>query len=149
MGFQPLIFSALALCAPLGVSPQRPPGHSIHRLDGSVIPVQEADSFAKKTLAAAHVTAVLNDAKPAWSAVYGLRRRNPELPMTRETTTWAASITKSVFSTYVMQLAERGEFDLNKPMAKQLSEPLNEYKPYRISASELVRDPQWLSRKQP
>lgn len=64
--------------------------------------------------------------------------------MTRETTTWAASITKSVFAAYVMKLAERGEFDLDKPMARQLPQPLNEYEPYRITASELVRDPQWL-----
>ena len=38
---------------------------------------------------------------------------------------------------------ERGEFDLDKPVASQLAKPLNEYEPYRETASELVRDPQW------
>jgi CubicO group peptidase (beta-lactamase class C family) len=72
-------------------------------LDGSRISIQEADAFARKTLQAAHVTgaqlAVLDRGRLVWSAAYGLRRRQPELPMDRETTTWAASITKSVFAT--------------------------------------------------
>jgi len=121
----------------------------IRRLDGSTISIQAADSFAKKTLDAAHVTgaqlAVLDRGRLVWSAAYGLRRREPELPMDRETTTWAASITKSVFATYVVQLVERGEFSLDEPVAKQLRQPLNEYQPYRETASEIVRDPAWLT----
>lgn len=65
--------------------------------------------------------------------------------MNRETTTWAASITKGVFATYVMQLVERGEFDLDQTIASQLGRPLNEYEPYRETASEIVRDPAWLT----
>jgi CubicO group peptidase (beta-lactamase class C family) len=86
-------------------------GQSIRRLDGSKISLQDADAFAGKTLKDAHVTgaqiAVLNNGRLMWSAAFGLRRRDPALPMDRETTTWAASITKSVFATYVMQLVER------------------------------------------
>src|ERR1700730_15739984 len=123
------------------------PTNWIRRLDGSKISTEEADSFAKKTLAAAHVTgaqiAVLDGGRLVWSAAYGLRRREPELPMDRETTTWAASITKSVFATYVMQLVERGEFNLDEPVARQLPKTLNEYEPYRGTASEIVRDPAW------
>jgi len=120
---------------------------SIRRLDGSTISIRDADAFVKKTLAAAHVTgaeiAVLNDGRLVWSAGYGLRRKNPDLPMDAQTTIWAASITKSVFATYVMQLVGRGEFNLDEPVAKQLAKPLNEYEPYRETASELVGDPQW------
>ena len=53
--------------------------------------------------------------------------------MTRETTTWAASITKGVFATYVMQLVERGEFSLDAPIAAQLPKPLDAYEEYRES----------------
>ena len=110
--------------------------------------MQDADGFAKKTLEAAHVTgaqiAVLDQGKLVWSAAYGLRRRDPQLPMDGETTTWAASITKSVFATYVMQLVERKQFDLDAPVASQLSRPLNEYEPYRETASALVNNPAWL-----
>jgi len=119
----------------------------IRRLDGSTISIRDADAFARNTLAAAHVTgaqiAVLNDGQLVWSAGYGLRRKNPDLPMDAQTTIWAASITKSVFSAYVMRLVERGEFNLDEPVAKQLAKPLNEYEPYRETASELVGDPQW------
>ena len=63
--------------------------------------------------------------------------------MDAETTTWAASITKSVFAFYVMQLVHHGQFNLDEPVARQLAKPLNEYEPYRETASELVGDPQW------
>jgi hypothetical protein len=56
---------------------------------------------------------------------------------------WATSITKSVFSVYVMQLVERGEFQLDVPIARQLPKPLDSYEAYRVSASELVKDPAW------
>src|SRR5450755_3591933 len=143
-----LLFAVLFTCCPPTCSvAQTRPAKSIHRLDGSKISTQDADSFAKKTLAAAHVTgaqiAVLDGGQLVWSAAYGLRRRDPELPMDRETTTWAASITKSVFATYVMQLVERGEFNLDEPVVRQLPKPLNEYEPYRETASAIVNDPAW------
>ncbi len=122
-------------------------GAEIKRLDGSRVSIREAEAFATKALADAHVTgaqiAVLNKGKPVWSFAYGLRGKNPDLPMTHETVTWAASITKSVFATYVMQLVERGEFDLDLPLAKQVPLPLNEYPAYRESGTEIVKDPRW------
>jgi CubicO group peptidase (beta-lactamase class C family) len=129
---------------------------SIRRLDGTTITTAEAEDFARKTLEAAHVTGaqivVLNQGRVVWSAAFGWRRRDPLLPMDRETTTWAASLTKSVFATYVMQLVERGEFQLDVPVARQLPQPLDAYDTYRImgpnetyrtAASELVLDPAW------
>ncbi len=120
---------------------------NIRKLDGSHVSVAEAEQFAAKTLAANHVTGaqivVVNDGKVAWSYAYGLRRKNPDLPMTTNTTTWAASITKAVFATYVMQLVQQGKFDLDKPMPQQLPKPWTEYEAYKDSASEIVNDPRW------
>jgi CubicO group peptidase (beta-lactamase class C family) len=139
-----VVIFAGAACAAFGQSTRT---ESIRRLDGPRISVAEADAFARKTLEDAHVTGaqitVLDRGKLVWSAAYGLRRREPELPMNRDTTTWAASITKSVFSTYVMQLVEHGEFDLDEPVARQLAKPLDSYEAYRETASELVKDPAW------
>ena len=122
-------------------------GPDIRRLDGTKISAADAEAFARKTLASAHVTgaqiAVLNGGHLVWSAAFGLRRREPALPMTTETTTWAASITKSVFSTYVMQLVERKEFDLDKPISAQLPRSLDTYEAYKSTASELVHEPDW------
>lgn len=107
----------------------------------------DADAYAAKTLQAAHVTgaeiAVINQGKLVWSAAFGMRRKDPPLPMDRDTTLWAASITKSIFATYVMQLVERGEFSLDKPIAQQLDKPLNQYDAYKETAADLVRDPAW------
>jgi CubicO group peptidase (beta-lactamase class C family) len=137
-----LLWSLLDYAAAEGPQPA-----SIRRLDGTTITTAAAESFAKKTLAAARVTgaqiAVLDRGRLVWSAAFGLRRREPQLPMERETTTWAASITKGVFATYVMQLVERGEFSLDVPVAKQLPRSLETYDAYRETASELVRDPAW------
>jgi CubicO group peptidase (beta-lactamase class C family) len=120
---------------------------SIRRLDGSSISIAAADSVARTILKAAHVTgaqiAVLDEGRQIWSAAYGLRRRQPELPMNRETTMWAASITKALFASYVMQLVERGEFSLDTPIATQLPQPLNSYEPYKETALEVVKDPAW------
>ncbi len=144
-----ILAAAVCFCAAASSLAERPSPDSIRRLDGSRISIADADAFARKTLAAAHVTgaqvAVMDKGRLVWSGAFGLRRRDPALPMDHETTTWAASITKSVFSTYVMQLVERGEFDLDAPIASQLPKRLDEYEPYRESASEIVRDPAWQS----
>lgn len=125
-----------------------PPSHVLHRLDGSTITRDEAETFARTTLQMARVTGaqlvLIDQGKVVWTAAFGLRQREPPLPMQRTTTTWAASITKSVFATYVMQLVERGAFALDTPVARQLSAPLDTFEPYRDRASLLVQDPAWL-----
>lgn len=119
----------------------------IERLDGSRITAAEADAFAKRTLAENNVTgaqlAILNRGRLVWSAAYGLRRREPPLPMRTDTNIWAASITKAVFGTYVMTLAEKGTLALDVPLAEQLKKPLEAYEAYRETSSLLVQDPRW------
>ena len=137
---------SLALLA-LAASPALSQTEVIRHLDGTTMSTHEAEAFAQKTLADAHVTgaeiAVINHGKLVWSAAFGLRRKDPPLPMDKETTTWAASITKGVFATYVMHLVERGEFSLDTPLARQLDKPLNEYEAYKQTAADLVKDPDW------
>ncbi|MGH9423403.1 MAG: serine hydrolase domain-containing protein, partial [Thermoanaerobaculia bacterium] len=120
---------------------------TIRRLDGTRISIDAASKLARETFAAQHVTgaqiAIVDRGRLVWSEAFGMRSLDPPLPMEAATTTWAASITKSVFATYVMQLVERGEFDLDMPVARQLPKPLDQYEPYRETASLLVQDPQW------
>src|SRR5258708_7053082 len=81
-------------------------GPTIRRLDGSKISIPEADSLARRLLAENHVTgaqiAVINDGQLAWISAYGYSDLDRRLRMTPDTVTWAGSITKSVFATYVM-----------------------------------------------
>lgn len=135
-----LIFS-LILCIPCAA--QSP----IRRLDGSVISADRANAIADKELAANNVMgaqlAILNHGRVVWTHVYGLRDAPNRLPMTADTNIWAASITKSVFATWLMRLVEHHRLDLDKPIVKILSRPLNEYEAYKTSATEIVKDPQW------
>lgn len=123
------------------------PDGRIVRLDGTTISVVEAQEFAEKTLRENRVTgaqiAVLNRGQVVWSSAFGLRGKDPNLAMDRQTMAWTGSITKSVFSTYVMMLVEKGELDLDLPMVKQLKKPLNEYEEYVDVASLIVKDPAW------
>jgi len=120
---------------------------AIHRLDGTRISIAAASKLARETLEAQHVTgaqiAVVDRGKLVWSEAFGLRTLDPQQPMQGTTTTWAASITKGLFATYVMQLAGRGELDLDAPVANDLAKPLDQYEPYAQKASLLVQDPQW------
>ena len=143
------LFAACSIVPAFAAKPPAP--GKIQRLDGTKISIADAEAFAQKTLIANHVTgaeiAVLNHGKLVWSAAYGTRRKGadgaPDIAMDVNTTTWAASITKSVFSTYVMQVVERGEFDLDKPIAQQLPQPLDSYEAYKDKGSAIVHDPAW------
>jgi len=142
------LMTCAALCLQDWFSPaQTHTKTEIVRLDGSKISSADAEAFTRKTLDHAHVMgaqlAVLEEGDLVWSVSCGFRGRDPDLPMDRDTTTWAASITKAVFATYVMQLVERREFLLDQPVAKQLPKPLDHYDAYKEKASELVKDPAW------
>lgn len=120
---------------------------TIRRLDGTRITVDAASKLARETLTKHNVTgaqiAVVDRGHVVWNEAFGMRSLEPPLPMERTTTTWAASITKGIFATYVMQLVERGELDLDVPIVKLLPKPLHEYEPYREKATLLASDPQW------
>jgi CubicO group peptidase (beta-lactamase class C family) len=130
-----LVLPLLMLCcAPLleaGASKDA----SIQRLDGSSITIAKAERFAQKTLDDAHVAgaqiAVLQHGKRVWVHSFGLRNKDKYLPMDNDTTTWAASITKSVFACFVMQMVEAGELNLDTSIAIYLPKPLPEYDKYK------------------
>lgn len=144
-----LSFFTLVTCCVLPAQTSQSSHSSIRRVDGVRIPVFEAEAMARRTLAENHVTgaqiALLNDGKIVWTAAFGLRDREHDLPMNPETTTWAASITKSVFAVYVMMLVERNRLSLDTPVFQLLEKPLDNYPEYRQSAGDLVRDHRFAS----
>lgn len=117
---------------------------SIRRIDGTRLPVAEADALARRVFAENLVTgaqvAVLNRGRVAWMSAYGERDAAQHLPMRTDTTTWAASITKGVFATYVMQLSQAGRLPLDTPIADLLPQPLESYAEYKDTASLLMSD---------
>jgi CubicO group peptidase (beta-lactamase class C family) len=119
-------------------------GPTIRRIDGSKISIPEADTLARRVLSENHVTgaqiAIINDGQLTWISAYGYADLDLHLRMTPETPTWAASITKPVFATYVMQLVEQGVLNLDTPLAQLLPRPLNTYPGYTDSAADIVHD---------
>lgn len=139
-----LVLSALTCSATL-LYAQSPA--TLRRLDGRAVSHATADSIARALVAKHRVTgmqvAVVNDGRITWSAAYGLRQRDPDLPMERQSVTWAASITKAAFGTFVMRLAEQGLVDLDQPVATMLRQPLASYEEWADRSKALMADARW------
>ena len=75
---------------------------------------------------------LIKDGKLVFHKTYGYKNNSTKQPVDDETLFEAASITKPVFAYVVMRLAERGEIDLDKPLAEYLEfEDLAEYPEYK------------------
>ena len=139
------VFSTLLLLFALSpvLLAQQPKIAAIRRLDGTTISISEAEHLAQKTLDAAHVTgaqiAVIDHGKRVWAHSFGLRDRDKQLPMDNDTAMWAASITKSVFASFVMQMVELGELNPDTSIATYLPKPLPAYEKYK----DLADDDRW------
>jgi CubicO group peptidase (beta-lactamase class C family) len=141
----PLVTAVLLACVVVPAIGQQ--AGSIRRLDGTKISAGEAEKIAASELKADGVMgaeiAILNHGHRVWTYGYGLRDSAKNLPMTADTNTWAASITKAVFATWVMQQLQGGRVDLDEPVAKILTQPLNEVEHYKVTGSEVVKDSRW------
>ena len=130
---------AAILAAPLA----SPAQSAIHRLDGTTLTTTQAETMVRTTLATGNIPgaqiAILNHGRPVWVESFGLRNVTQKRAMDNDTVMWAASITKSVFATFVMQMVQAHELDLDTPIATYLPKPLPEYEKYK----DLADDPRW------
>lgn len=62
-----------------------------------------------------------------------------ETPLDENTVMYGASLTKFMFATYVMQLAEEGKIDIDVSIAQQLPKPLPAYERF----ADLHGDERW------
>lgn len=70
--------------------------------------------------------AVIDNGKVGWVQTFGLRNAKGDR-LTPDTVMYGASLTKVVFSYYVMMLIDEGRLDPDKPLASYLPKPLPEY----------------------
>ena len=112
----------------------------VPRLDGSKISGGEIDQTVNRLMKAAEVTgvslAVFDHGKIAYLKSYGFRDKEKNLPLTVDSVMSAASISKSTFAYMVMQLVDKGLFDLDKPIYQYLPKPLPEYPKYADLAND-------------
>ncbi|WP_435800313.1 serine hydrolase domain-containing protein [Polaribacter sp.] len=71
--------------------------------------------------------AVLNESKVVYHETFGYANIQEKLPVTDKTIFEGASISKSVFASFVMKYVEEGKLDLDKPLFEYLRYPDIEY----------------------
>ncbi|MBN1318992.1 MAG: serine hydrolase [Anaerolineales bacterium] len=97
-------------------------------LDQGKIPLPDLDSFIRERMAASSMPGVaaclVQDDRIAWSGGYGWAVVEKQIPMTPDTIMNIASVSKTVTTTAVMQLWEKGKF--------RLDDNVNDYLPFSI-----------------
>ncbi len=83
--------------------------------------------------------AVIQEGRVTRTATYGFREVETKTPLDADTVMYGASLTKFVFSAFVMQLAHEGHIDIDTSIANLLPRPLPEYGRY----SDLAGDERW------
>ncbi len=134
-------FGALCCCAMSATAQQTFANvEKVQRLDGSVITAPEIDATVNRVMKAAEVPgmglAILNDGKIVYLKGYGRRDQEQNLPMTPETVMSGASFTKVAFGDLVMQVVDKDQLNLDKPVYLYLSRPLPEYANYQDLSSD-------------
>jgi CubicO group peptidase (beta-lactamase class C family) len=123
---------ALSGCASLSPSSPSP------RLHGAAL-----DREVERLMTAGHVPglalAVIEDGRVVHLRAYGERDLEQNLPLTVDTTMYAASITKLLFAYAAMTLVDEGRLDLDRSIAHYLPKPLPEYRKY----ADLAGDERW------
>lgn len=106
---------------------------SIRRLDKSKISFAAMDDSIQYLVKAANVQglaiSVFNNNKPVYKKTFGYKRIDTKEPIKNSTNIYGASLSKPVFALMVMQLAEEGVLDLDKPLQDYLPKPIYEYTP--------------------
>ena len=67
--------------------------------------------------------AVVRDGHVVWAGAFGTRNDSAQTPVDTATVFEAASLSKPVFAYLVLRLADRGELDLDRPLAEMLEYP--------------------------
>ncbi len=118
----------------------KPACAAVHRLDGSALTSSEIDRAVEREMHLTHVPgagiAIFNDQKVVYLKTYGLRDTSRGWPMTPDTVMTAASLTKAAFATMTMQLVAEGVLNLDRPICRYLSKPLDQYARYRDLAGD-------------
>ena len=135
---RPTRFTWLMAALPLWAAAASP------TLPGSAAIDAEVARLMTATQAQGMAVAVVDAGQVVHVGAYG-RRSAAGDPLLADTVMYGASLTKAVFAYWVMQLAEDGKLDLDRPLAGYLDRPLPEYSGFLTSYSwqHLAGDKRW------
>ncbi len=107
---------------------------SLKKLNGGTVEIAELEAFIEQTMKKANVAglscAIINDAQLVYQKAFGYKNAVDGTLNDQNTLFSAASFSKTVFATLVMQLAEDRVIDLDRPLYQYLEKPLVEYPAY-------------------
>jgi len=109
----------------------------------STLDVASIDAGAQQLMKRENVEglalAIIEDGQVVHVAAYGRRNVEKDLPLTKDTIMYGASLTKAAFAYMMLQLVDEGRLDLDKSVADLLPRPLPEYEDY----NDLAGDERW------
>jgi CubicO group peptidase (beta-lactamase class C family) len=111
------------------------PDTRIDHLDGSDISVRAIETEIPEIMAGARLpglqVAIIDDGRVVYTNGFGVRSTETQEPVTDRTVFAALSFSKTIFTYLVMQLADEGLMDLDRPLVSYLPKPLPKYEFYR------------------
>nr|WP_295378231.1 serine hydrolase domain-containing protein [Pseudoxanthomonas sp.] len=103
------------------------------------VPDPAVEALMREARVTGLALAAIHDGQVTELRTYGLRDVEQDLPLTPDSTMYAASLTKGAFAYAVMGLVQDGKLDLDRPIADYLPRPLPEYEKY----ADLAGDERW------
>ena len=99
----------------------------MHSINGNMIKIDALDSFLKHQMDSLNIPglsfAYINNDKIVYSKNLGVVNTKTKEPVTNKTLFDAASISKTVFSFFAMQMVDKGLLNLDTPLYKYLKNP--------------------------
>jgi CubicO group peptidase (beta-lactamase class C family) len=109
-------------------------------LRGALPQIEEIDAVVSRVMETEEVPgialAVIDAGEIRYIKSYGFRDIESGAALNNETVMYGASLTKFVFATFVLELVDEGEIDLDRSIADYLPKPLPEYEDYTDIAGE-------------
>jgi CubicO group peptidase (beta-lactamase class C family) len=118
-----VLFAALATLAACGLTRPAPQlSAPVQRPDTAALE-REIPHLLEVTGIPGLSMAVVQNGRVVWAGAFGTLNDNAKTPLNTGTVFEAASLSKPVFAYLVLRLADRGEFDLDRPLYEMLEYP--------------------------
>ncbi len=116
---------------------------AVRTLDKRTLSPARVEATVNDLMAKGQVTglglAIINRGEVAYLNAFGKADADKGAPLTVQSSMYAASFTKAMFASMVMQLAAEGAIALDTPIERYLKKPLPDYEKY----ADLKSDPRW------
>ncbi len=104
---------------------------TIKKLDGSLLAADALTAKLASIVDTARITGlsmlIISDQKVAYQKFFGTKTKKTNEPFDTETVSYAASLTKPLFSFLFLKLVDEDVFELDKPVYTYLKKPIREY----------------------